>query len=42
MMQTKGLRHQYYKIALQTFWLFRLKPNAKVDTETWIMESIVA
>ena len=41
MMQNTGRQHQYYKIALLAFWLFRLKPNGKVDTETGIVESIV-
>ena len=40
MMQIMVLRQQYYKTALQTSRLFRAKPNAAVDKETGIVESL--
>jgi len=42
MMNAAWLRQQYYKTALQTFRLFRMKPNSKVDRETGFMEMLVA
>jgi hypothetical protein len=42
MMKPAWLRQQYYKTALQTFRLFRMKPNSKVDRETGIVELLVA
>jgi len=42
MMKAAPLRQQYYKTALQTFRLFRMKPKSEIDRETGIMELLVA